>query len=182
MKLQITEPPKLQISSAIRLYHSLLSFHFFIFTPLPFPIRSTPRTFSASPHNNLSFPSFLCKTQQNPQDFWVEPISDQQNPTKPNKIHSPRTKSILSSAKPNKTHKISGLSQDQINKTQQNPFAENNDGLSQDSKDGEDKIEEEEEAESRDTERERVRAETAGERELGNRRRKRGEKRVFLSL
>jgi hypothetical protein len=74
------------------------------------------------------------------------------------------------------------LSQDQINKTQQNPFAENNDGLSQDSKDGEDKIEEEEEAESRDTERERVRAETAGERELGNRRRKRGERRVFLSL
>jgi hypothetical protein len=55
--------------------------------------------------------------------------------------------------------------------------------LSQDSKDGEDKIEEEEEeAESRDTERERVRAETAGERKLGNRRRKRGERRVFLSL
>ena len=67
--------------------------------PLPLPIRSTPRHFSASPHNNLSFTSFLSKTQS-------------QIPTKP-------TRFLV-------------------------PFAENNDGLSQDSKDGEDKIEEEE--------------------------------------
>ncbi|KAE8038749.1 hypothetical protein FH972_011226 [Carpinus fangiana] len=68
---------------------------------LPLPIRSTPRTFSASPHNNLSFTSFLSKTQS-------------QIPTKPTRLLV--------------------------------PFAENNNGLSQDSKDGEDKIEEEEEA------------------------------------
>ncbi|XP_059434586.1 uncharacterized protein LOC132167592 [Corylus avellana] len=71
--------------------------------PLPLPIRSTPRPFSASPHNNLSFPSFFSKTQS-------------QIPRKPTRFL------VL--------------------------FAENNDGLSQDSKDREDKIEEEEEKEA----------------------------------
>jgi hypothetical protein len=39
--------------------------------PLSLPIRSTPRPFSASPHNPLSFPSFLSKIPRKPTRFLV---------------------------------------------------------------------------------------------------------------